>query len=190
MRNLINICFVGVLFACVSQVSDQSKQKSAGNYDIEDKICDCIIQSYDSIGFSIIDTLNVWHNFLVNSGQIDDKSSQSLYNIYVSAESSNSLGYVDTSVLAKREFNLSLNPFNTCVMKYYDEYKDSSDSKIIRLINAQKALGMNVTVSKVAKTVLDNLEVDDFSHDYYKYTLLYKTWLVSVEPVSIVPEID
>lgn len=182
MRSPLYISIAFLLAACSSGKSNISSQNSV-NYFVEDQVCSCIDSLYSADGYSIYDSLDIWHDYLVESHQIEDKSKVSLYNIYTTIKSSNSIEFIDESKLKQEEFDLVLNPFNTCTAKYYKQYQsDITDSKLIEIINTQKELGYGFSASDLATISLNILTPDDFSHNYYKYSILHKTWALSVKP--------
>lgn len=162
IKNMKKITLViGILLLILSCKSlvEQNKQ-------IESEICNCINEKFDSLGIDIKSESLKFEQYLVDNKQLIDISGKSYIKVFEIAAKENRFPLESNFVIE----NLKINTF-VFFKKCFASRKDKSKKiKILKFIAALDSIyeTRSVGPSKLANTILNNLDSSDFEKEIYK----------------------
>lgn len=148
---------------------------STQKHDIfEEKICDCVDKSYDSININFDNEMLKFEEYLINTKQLESSDGKSYYKIF------NKIALTG-EVPFKRDFDLKISKRENIVLYskcFYSQINNpeikNANSKIKALYDGYSELTFSndINPSSIAKVIIRVLDPSDFNKEIYKFFAL------------------
>ncbi len=160
--------------------------KQKYQYTIENKLFDCLIDSYQSQGVDLVYEMQLLENHLIEINYFEDSTGESYFNFWkqLSLDS-------DYEIMVKEEkfLQLGIVEINSSLARINDEclknekQMDIYNSKVNVLQSEFVKLDVeNVELDQFAQCYINVLTPDDFENQYFKgITLIYISTVCEVE---------
>jgi hypothetical protein len=157
-KNTLIIGILSLILSCES-LEEQNEQ-------LESEICNCINKKFDSLGIDIKNESLRFEQYLVDNKQLIDKSGNSYIKVFEIAAKENRFPLESNFVIK----NLKIETFNFFKKCFASRRDNLKKTKILRFIAALDSIyeTHDVGPSKLAITILNNLDSSDFEKELYK----------------------
>lgn len=182
LKGYLVVLLCGFMISCSNQKQKQDKYEEA--------ICDCLYQSYDSLGFNFKKEILKFEDYLIKSGQLESSKGQSYMMLLKNMAEKGEISL-------KEDFSIGISNRDYIAIFYkcfYSQYNNpeliNSDSKLNSIYSEYHKLANSKEINpkSITNILIKTLDSSDYEKEFYKYLTLntyYQIFLLNKSKKSI-----